>query len=63
MDLIRTQGDQHAQLVVDEIKVRSVSTQKLLEGRLREEAELARRLAVKNRYAVDGCRLSALCLN
>lgn len=49
MDLIRTQGDQHAQLVVDEIKIRSISTQKLLEGRLREEAELARRLTVKNR--------------
>ena len=53
MDLIRTQGDQHAQLVVDEIKIRSISTQKLLEGRLREEAELARRLTVKNRCEED----------
>ena len=50
MDLIRTQGDQHAQLVVDEIKIRATSTQKLLEGRLREEAELARRLGMKYRY-------------
>ena len=49
MDLLRTQGDQHALLVVEEIKTRSMSTQKLLEGRLREEAELARRLALRNR--------------
>ena len=52
MENLRTQGDQHALLVVEEIKTRSLSTQKLLEGRLREEAEIARRLTMKNRYVI-----------
>ena len=55
MDILKTQGDQHALLVVEEIKTRSMSTQKLLEARLREEAELARRLALRNRCVCGSC--------
>ena len=57
MEILRSQGDQQASLVVEEIKTRSMSTQKLLEGRLREEAEISRRLAVRNRY----CATSINC--
>ena len=50
MEMFRLQGDQQAKLVVDEIKSRSLSTQKLLENRLREEVEVTRRLGVKNKW-------------
>ena len=49
MEMFHIQGDQQAKLVVDEIKSRSLSTQKLLENRLREEVEVTRRLGVKNK--------------
>lgn len=49
MDQMRSEGDRHALMVVEEIKNRSLSSQRLLEGRLREEADLARRLVMRNR--------------
>ena len=53
VEMFRLQGDQQAKLVVDEIKSRSLSTQKLLENRLREEVEVTRRLGVKNKWVED----------
>ena len=50
MEMFHLQGDQQAKLVVDEIKNRSLSTQKLLENRLREEVEVTRRLGVRNKW-------------
>jgi hypothetical protein len=49
LELIKKEGDKQATLMVEEVKSRSVTAQRLIENRLKEESEAARRLTLKNR--------------
>ena len=56
LELMKSEGDKQATMMVEEVKAKSVSAQRVVEARLKEEAEAAKRVAAKKREVEDALR-------
>ena len=53
---MKSEGDKQASMMVEEVKAKSVTAQRIIEARLKEEAELAKRMGMKKREVEDTLR-------
>ena len=56
LELMKSEGDKQATMMVEEVKSKSISAQRVVEARLKEEADVAKKLTAKKREVEEALR-------